>query len=291
MSPFSGKLFAVDWQELNGESGDRLRIAVIGDPSDSELIADVFTAALREMKIPHQVAPLDVRVDEFHDCISHLAAIGFKGVSVGNPHKPMAAKLASSFFVVKHSLGVANALQLGTSIYAQNTEVAAFESKIAELTPGTALVMGSGRAARSVVMGLLESGWKIRLWNRNVMRSRPFLTLFQRYGEIEMLPEADPSGCSLIVNATSLGTRAGEQPPVKWTFARPHTTACDLVYRRVATDFLRSAMQRGFKTIDGRELMLEQAALALEWWCGEKVPREAMRRAVGLVRDPGQITP
>lgn len=281
---FRGNVIRMDWHELAPDHQGRLRIAVVGAGADTTLIPGVLTAALKEMGLPSQVVSLEAEPEEFDGCINRLRDCGFKGVSVGNPHKPMAAKLASEFFLVKHSLGVANALTLGSRITAQNTEVPAFQHLIADYDPSTALVMGSGRAARSVVMGLFEAGWRVRLWNRNALRSRPFLTLFQRYGKIEMATQADPTGCAMIVNATPLGAAAGEQPPVKWTHARPHSLAVDLVFRGVATEFLRAAMQRGFKTMDGRELVVEQAALALEWWTGKKAPREPMRGAAGLVR-------
>lgn len=274
----------MDWHELGPDSQGRLRIAVVGEGADASLIPGILTAALKEMGVASQVVSLVARPEEFDGCVNHLRDSGFKGISVGNPHKPMAAKLASDFYLVKHSLGVANALTLGPRITAQNTEVPAFQHLIADITPATALVMGSGRAARSVVMGLFEAGWRVKLWNRNALRSRPFLTLFQRYGKIEMATQADPSGCAMIVNATPLGVKAGEQPPVTWTHARPHSVAVDLTYRQVATEFLRGAMQRGFKVIDGRELVVEQAALALEWWTGAKAPREPMRRAAGLIK-------
>jgi shikimate 5-dehydrogenase len=259
-----------------------MRIAVIGEAADSLLMTQAFNAAFRSMELDAEAISLDCERDEFMDCVPHLHAAGFKGISVGNPHKPVAAKLAFQFYVVKYALGVANALALGDNVFAQNTEVPAFCRLIAEIPPGTALVMGSGRAARSAVMGLFESGWQVKLWNRNLMRSKPLVSLFTRYGKVDTIPQADPSGCSLVVNATTLGKRAGEQPPLLWKHARPHTTLVDYVYRGVATEFLRSGLRHGFKTIDGRELLVEQAAFAIEWWIQKAAPRDPMLYAVGF---------
>lgn len=259
-----------------------MRLAVVGRGAEHDLVPTLLAAGVRGSDQKMQVLAFTVEQEEFAECVAHLSGAGFRGIFVGNPHKPMAAKLASRFFVVKHALGVANALMLGPEIYAQNTEVPAFVQCISGVEPGTALVMGSGRAARSVVMGLFELGWQVKLWNRNALRSRPFLTLFARYGNIEMSPQADPSGCKLVVNATPLGAKAGEMPPVQWTRARPHTVAVDLVFRKVATEFLREAANRGFRTVDGRELLVEQAALCLEWWTGKAASRAAMREAADL---------
>lgn len=273
------------WSEVGPGVPNRTRVAVLGEPPDSETMAAALGAAMRVGVPDSEILPLDCQLDELPDCLAHLTVRGVLGVSVGNPHKPMAAKLASKFYIVKHSLGVANALTLGEHIYAQNTEVPAFQSHIAALDPATALVLGSGRAARSAVMGLVDCGWKVKLWNRNLLRSKPLVSLFARYGPVETVSTADPSGCSLIVNATSLGRKAGEQPPVIWSHAKPRTTAVDYVYRNVATEFLRSASRLGFRTVDGRELLAEQAALAMEWWFQKPVDRQPLLEAVGY-RNP-----
>jgi shikimate dehydrogenase len=270
------------WSEVTSGSAGTLRLAVLGEGPDVEMNTDAFRGALRSMKIEAQVTPLDCAPEEFRDCVDHLTSTGFKGASICNPFKAEAAKLAKQFYTVKHGMGVANAIRLGSDIYAQNTEVPAFTSKIRDLKPGMALVMGSGRAARSAVMSLFECGWRIKVWNRNLIRSRPFAIAFETYGKVELASQADPVGCSLVINATPIGAKAGEQPPVKWTAAGPRTTAIDFVFRGVATEFLRSAAQRGFKTVDGRELLVEQAALALEWWVYQDVPREAMYEAIGF---------
>jgi len=259
-----------------------MRFAVVGEPPDSDLLRTVFDAGFKSLDVDARVHLLDCEREQFPDCVAHLNALKFKGMSVGNPHKPVAAKLATQFFIVKHALGVANALTLGENIFAQNTEVPGFRRLIANVPPSTALVMGSGRAARSAVMGLFESGWQVKLWNRNLLRSKPLVSLFLRYGKIDTAPTADPTGCTLIVNATTVGRKAGEQPPIIWKYARPKTTLVDFVYRSVATEFLRSGARMGFNTIDGKELLVEQAAYAIEWWLQKPCPREPMLSAINF---------
>lgn len=268
------------WSEVGPPEDGRPRFAVVGDLPDSELLAKVLDAGFKGLDFDAEVTLLDCEREQFMDCVAHLNQHKFKGISVGNPHKPVAAKIATQFFIAKHSLGVANALTLGENIFAQNTEVPGFRGLIADIPPATALVMGSGRAARSAVMGLFEAGWQVKLWNRNLLRSKPLVSLFLRYGKIETAHTADPTGCTLIVNATAVGRKAGEQPPIMWKHARPKTTIVDFVYRAVATEFLRSGARLGFTTIDGKELLVEQAAYAIEWWLQKPCPREPMLAAI-----------
>jgi len=258
---------------------------VIGEGTEARLVLAALDAGLRQDGAAFQVLDVQSSLDEFPACIARLTECGFGGASIGNPFKPEAAKLAKQFFVVRHGLGGANALKLGKEVYAQNTEVPAFTNMIKGLNPGLALVMGSGRAARSAVVSLFDCGWRVRVWNRNLIRSRPFAVAFEAYGKVELVAVPDPIGCGLIVNATPIGAKPDEQPPIDWKLTIPKTTAIDFVYRAVPTEFLRSAGLRGFKTVDGRELLVEQVALALEWWLGAPVVREPMLEAVGFRRN------
>jgi shikimate dehydrogenase len=256
-----------------------LGIAVLGEGADASLVPELQRAALAEMDVPATVVKVETRVEELNDGLQRLKELGYRGVNVGNPFKAAAARLAAHFYVVKHSLGAANALMLGDGIYAQNTEVTAFQRTLEGVKPATALVLGSGHAARSVAMALLETGWKVKIWSRSALKARPLLTLLQRHGPIELVPNPDPIGCALIVNATPLGLRIGELPPLNFNHIQRGAIVYDLVFRRVKTELVRAAALRGVRTIDGRAMVVEQAAQALEWWTGKPVPREAMTAA------------
>lgn len=263
--------------ELGPVPHGHLGIAVIGDGAEVALVAELQKVGLQAMSLPAVVSKVETKVEDLQIDLQKLLDLGYRGVNVGNPYKAGAARLAAHFYVVKHSLGAANALMLDGGVFAQNTEVTSFMKTLQDLTPGTALVLGAGHSARTVAMGLLQSGWKVRVWSRSALKARPMLTLLQRHGSIELVPSPDPVGCNLIVNATPLGLRIGELPPLNWNHVPRGAIIYDLVVRRVNTELIRAANLRGLKTVDGREMVVEQAAQALEWWTGREAPRSAMR--------------
>jgi len=265
------------FDELQAVPEGHLGIAILGEGNDAELIAEYQAAALKAMQMPAVVERIDSTAAEIPEGLERLKELGYRSVNVGHPFKPVAARLAAHFYMVKHSLGTANALMLNGGVFAQNTEVTAFMKTLEGIPPATALVLGAGHSARSVVMALLESGWKVRLWSRSALKAKPLILLLQRYGTIELVPSPDPVGAGLIVNATPLGLRPGEIPPLNWNHVQRGAVIIDLVVRRVNTELVRAASLRGLKTVGGKELLIEQAAQALEWWTGKPVPREAMR--------------
>lgn len=274
----------VSWLELAPDESKGVRIAVVGGNMRESLLPGMLQSVLREMDVTHEVVPIQVDENGFESCIQHLREIGFRGAAIASPHKVLAARMAEKFFLVRTALGLANGLRFEeTGIYGQNTESPAITSLLKDVEPATAMMMGAGSGARSVAAGLMDSGWKVRIWNRNGLRARMMQSTMERYGHLELIAQPQPIGCTLVVNATHLGQRAGEKPPVDWTRAIRGTTAMDLVYRRVPTEFLREAANRGFKTIDGRQLVAEKTALCLEWWLSRTdVPREPLLRAAGM---------
>lgn len=272
------------WLELKRDESKGIRLAVVGGNLRESLLTGMLKAGLEAAQVEHEVVPIQVEEAGFESCVEHLRAIGFRGAAIASPHKVNAARMAEKFFLARTALGLANGLSFeANGIFAQNTESPAIISLLKNLEPSTAMMMGAGSGARSVAAALMDSGWKVRIWNRNGLRARMMQTTMERYGHLELIPHPEPFGCSLIVNATNLGQRAGEKPPVNWNRATRGTTAMDLVYRRVPTEFLREATTRGFKTIDGRELVAEKAALCLEWWLDRSgIERGPIQRAAGL---------
>src|SRR5688572_11816410 len=124
--------------ELEQVPHGHLGIAVIGDGAEVALVAELQKVGLQAMSLPAVVS----KVEDLKADLQKLLDMGYRGVNVGNPYKAGAARLAAHFYIVKHSLGAANALMLDGGVFAQNTEVTAFTKTLQDVPPGTALVLG-----------------------------------------------------------------------------------------------------------------------------------------------------
>ena len=257
---------------------DDLCLAILGDPVEHSLSPRMQAAALTEMGIKGSYQALHVRDKEFDDCIAHLASSGFAGVNVTIPHKDAAAAIGEGDEVVRN-LGVANTLKfIDDRILARNTDVQGFLTPLAGRAYSQALVLGAGGAAIACVYALKSKNIDVRIWNRSTERARE---LSMRFG-CEATVEPDPTGCDLVVNTTPLGLKPRDLPQLNWQNLEQDVTVYDMAYRSEPTDLLKCAAQHGCHTIDGRQMLVEQGALSLEWWLNRSVPRECMRMAVGL---------
>ena len=168
----------------------------------------------------------------------------------------------------------ANTLDLQKSM-AISTDELGFLRSLPDEKPGTCLVLGAGGSAQALLIRLAWAGWKVRAWNRTITRLHQ-LDCAWGLGLL-ILDGPDPSGCSMVVNATS-ASLMDEELPIAWSRAEPGALAYDLAYG--ASPFLESARAAGLKTQDGRRMLMEQGALSFEWWLGIPAPREAMLRAI-----------
>jgi shikimate dehydrogenase len=78
---------------------------------------------------------------------------------------------------------------------------------------------------------------------------------------------------AIIVNATPIGMKgfmANEMPlePHNFDNLNTDTVFYDIVYNPVKTVFLNEAKKRGFRTVEGLDMLIYQAQRAIEIWTG-----------------------
>jgi shikimate dehydrogenase len=92
--------------------------------------------------------------------------------------------------------------------------------------------------------------------------------------------------CGLLINATSAGmSGSGQSSPLDvalLAYCAAETLVCDLVYAPLETALLRTARERGLRTMNGLPMLLHQGAAAFTLWTGLPAPLAVMRAAVGL---------
>jgi len=91
------------------------------------------------------------------------------------------------------------------------------------------------------------------------------------------LPE---SNAQLYINCTPVGMIGGPDPdglsiPIPdMPNLSPDTVFFDTVYNPIETPMLKAAKERGYRTIDGVQMFVKQAAAQFEIWTGQAAPEE-----------------
>lgn len=252
---------------------------VIGDPiaqSKSPLIHKFWLGrlGLEGDYRAHRVAPADLP--------AYIAARrtdpDWRGCNVTIPHKLAVLDLVGDPGGVRTSIGAMNTiLRAGDgTLTGTNTDAAGFFAPLSglDLAGQTAVVVGSGGAARAVLFALSKSdAARVVVLARNPLKGAALLAQFGLKGEAHPLARRLPAA-ALLINATSLGMTG--QPPLSLDLGPlpPHALVYDIVYAPLVTPLLAAAAERGLETIDGLEMLVGQAALAFELFFGAPAPRE-----------------
>lgn len=190
-----------------------------------------------------------------------------QGFNVTIPYKVQVMDYLDEIDETAAGIGAVNTVRVSHRegkpyLHGFNTDAPAFrESLLKNLMtlPETALVLGTGGAAKSVVHTLIELNIIAIPVSRQPVRGG------YSYDELpgEMINEA-----GLIVNATPVGTApdVDAMPPIDYSYLREGQMLFDLVYNPPVTSFLALGEEHGCQTVNGEEMFLFQAELAWEIW-------------------------
>lgn len=257
----------------------RATYAVLGDPVGHSWSPKLHTAALQEMGREESYVALQVPLEEFDEALDSLTALGYQGVNCTVPLKEVAHRWAQRFEPGSEQFGSINTLRLCDRT-GLNTDVPGFLETLREFDvepPGPVLMLGAGGTARSLLIGMIESGYQVRMFNRTRERAE---NLRDELGlEFEIVGSPSVGDAALVLNATSAGL-SGEPLEVDWSGRGEGILAYDLMYAEHPTPFLVDAQRQGIRAVDGRFMLVAQAALALEFWTQQPVSRAVMLGAL-----------
>src|SRR3989338_5715530 len=170
-----------------------------------------------------------------------------------------------------------------------NTDGIGFRRALAELGwrggPTRAVVLGAGGAARAIAWGLTrDAGSCVVIATRHPERARRLARWIAARRPracvcATSLARVSLAEAELVVNATTVGMRAGDPAVIDPRRLRRGTLVYDLVYHR-ATPLVEAARRRGCVAANGVSMLLYQGAESLRLWLRHRPPVEIMRRAL-----------
>lgn len=274
---------------------DRRLLALLGAPVHHSLSPALQNAAITALEIDAVYVALWTW-DELVGPFMRSLALAGGGGNVTVPHKRAAAAALDYASEAVRATGACNVFWWDDTrgLCGDNTDAAAFRTAAEavlhrELTGCRVLLLGAGGAARAVVHACRGAGIeRVEILNRTRARAEALVEDLAVPGGVQVLEGREAlSGepYDLIVNATSLGLDPSDPLPLEPGAVRAHAIL-DLVYGRDDTPFVRAARAAGIEAVDGRLMLVEQAALSFGKWFGRDPPRDVMLRVVGLGNTP-----
>ena len=255
--------------------------AIVGKPVNGSLSPQLHNAAYRA----EGASRLFVRfpVESFgvfwqgvvETALFEAIGIRVRGVTVASPHKESALAVAAEISTFSRTTESTNVMfRRGSAWHADTTDADGvlmnLESAGIACAKRRVAVIGCGGSGRPIAAALRRAGSDVTLVNRSAARGLwasklldlPFVPLAQ-FTAVEY---------DMIINATPVG-REGEELPVDVSSMPRKSVVVDLVFAVPATPLSALARRCGHTVIDGRDILLAQAARQYKLMTGNEMPR------------------
>jgi shikimate dehydrogenase len=251
----------------------------------------IMEAAYHHHDIDARYLNCEVAAEHLGDAVRGATAMGWIGFNCSLPHKVAVIELMDELADSARLIGAVNcAIRSNGRWIGANTDGQGFLASlrpVAEPAGQRALILGAGGAARAIAVELALAGAS-EIWvaNRNVSKASDIANLVSSAtssacSAIEWRSDLSvPESATLVVNATSLGLPGSGEVGLNFDAIPAGLVVCDVIPNPPDTPFLQRARQAGATTVDGRGMLLNQAAINIKFWTDVDPDREVMGRAL-----------
>ena len=248
--------------------GTRL-YAIIGDPVAPLRSPALFNAAFARQGRDAVFIALQIGVGELAQAWPGLLAVrNLDGLVITMPHKEAVVPLLARLGPAARLTGAVNTIRRDAAgdFEGEMFDGEGFADGLGQAVRGAdVLLVGCGAAGRAIGCALARAGARqITLNDRTPGRAEALAALLaQHFPATRVVPgPADPLGHAIVVNATSLGLRAGDPSPLDVTRLVATQLVADVIPQPEITPLIAAARALGCATATGRDMHEGQARLA-----------------------------
>jgi shikimate dehydrogenase len=239
--------------------------AILAHPIRHVRLPQTFNALMRAWNKDVALMPLHVVPERLAQVVDGLRHTGnLAGFAVTVPHKSEVLGLCDEASARAHAVGAVNIVRrkadgrLVGDILDGVGFVAGLRQGGVEPRGLRVFLAGAGGAANAIAFGLAEAGIaSLAISNRTASKSEDLRARLRRaYPDLPVeLATRDPAGADLVVNATSLGLRDGDPPPLDVDRLQAHQVVAEIIMTPAMTPLLRAAEGRGCRICPGAPML------------------------------------
>ncbi len=285
----------------------------MGHPIRHSASPAMQNAALSALGLDWRYLALEVHPDDLATAVDGARVMGFIGLNLTVPHKLLAMNMVDVLDQSAQTWGAVNTIRfegfntsgkwvpvrelgahhpgevrsIGFNTDADGLARSLREDLKLELRGAKILLLGAGGAGQAAALKLAGEGAKeLFIVNRSHRKAKTLADdIRKRFPDVNVevnYPGPKKADIDLVLNATSLGLKPDDPPPLDEKRFSPGRAgaAYDMIYRPSETPFLAAAKAAGCRVANGAGMLLHQGALALEIWTGQAAPVEIMREAL-----------
>ena len=225
-----------------------------------------------------------------------LKAFKMRGINCTIPHKIAVMQYLDEISESAKLIGAVNMIVNDNGrLFGENTDGKGFMMSLTsngvEVAGKKVVVFGAGGAARAICVEMGLAGVAdITIVNR--AQDRPLgdalMDILRKNTKTECRyidwdgPFSIPEGTDIVVNATSVGLYpdVDAMPNIDMDSIKPTMFVQDVIPNPTETAFIREMRRRGIPCATGAGMLINQAALNIEMWTGQKPDKDVMYHAL-----------
>ena len=257
-------------------SGRTELVAILGDPIAQASAPRLMNALFERQGRDAVLVAHHVRAADLASALAGLRATqNLRGAIVTMPHKVAVVALLDALAAEAREVGACNVVRrapdgrlVGTMLDGEGF-VASVRRAGHDVRGARAFLAGAGGAAAGIAFALARHGaTALRIHNRTrsaaedlAARVRGAVPGF----DVAVAAGPSPTGCDLVVNATSLGMRSDDPTPLDVGGLEPGALVAEAPIRPEPTRLLAAAAARGCRTHGGLAMLEAQIELMAEF--------------------------
>ena len=247
---------------------------IIGNPRQHSLSPILHNYWFKKYKLDSEYRIMEAKQEDLPNIIKKIKDGSLTGINVTLPFKQKIINNVDKIINDAELTGSVNTILLDESktIIGENTDVfglqAAYLKEIDGILSKKSLVIGAGGVSPSVILSLQKSGLKdISVTNRT---NEKCIFLKKKFTNIKIIPwlnlEDEIKKFDIIINATSLGLKNGEDFNFKFSNTKNELIYIDTIYNPLETKTYKYLKKEGKKVFNGLDMFIYQGQKSFYLW-------------------------
>ncbi len=269
-------------------------LCVIGYPIEHSMSPIMHNAVIRELKLDYIYLAFNIHPNNLNLAVKGFRAFNIIGINVTLPFKQKIMKYLDDNDPIAQKIGAVNTIKNDNgNLSGRNTD--AEGAMKALLNAGYAisgkniLILGAGGATRALAYVMAKDADKIVIANRTEKKAVNLAKEIKKNFSIKVKGKSNSNSvlkeeskkADILINTTPVGMYPNvEKSPIPMEFLHEDLIVYDVVYNPLETKLIKDATKKGCKTLGGLEMLVNQGALAFEWWTNKKPNINLMKNKI-----------
>ena len=247
---------------------------IIGNPIEHSLSPVLHNYWFKKYDIDADYSIIVTTSDELPKVVKEIKKGTYSGLNVTLPFKQKIINYLDKVVNDAELTGSVNTLLLDQekTLIGENTDVfglqAAYLKEIDNNLNKSVLVIGAGGVSPSVIFSVQKSGIKnISITNRT---NEKCIFLKKKFKNLNIIPweklESEVQNFDIIINATSLGLKNGEDFKFNFLNTRNEVIYIDTIYNPLETKTFKYLKEKGKKVFNGLDMFIYQGQKSFYLW-------------------------